>query len=61
MGHKEWASVARASLTEGCTCPVCRQTVAVLPPVEDVLNRQWLAAKAALDDDEKALAEARRD
>jgi len=60
MGHKEWASVARATLTKGCTCPVCRQTVAELPPVEDVLNRQWLAAKAALDDDEKALAEARR-
>lgn len=61
LGHKEWAAIARASLTKGCTCPVCRRTVDELPPVEDILNRQWLAAKEACEADEKALALAQKE
>ncbi|MCM1067174.1 MAG: SMC family ATPase [Muribaculaceae bacterium] len=55
FGHKEWAVIARAGLHEGCECPVCRQRVEALPPVEDVLNRQWVKAR----DCDKAAREAK--
>lgn len=40
----KFAVAMRATLTEGCRCPVCRQTVAVLPEAEDALR--GAAAKA---------------
>ncbi|MDE6156512.1 MAG: hypothetical protein K2F78_00015, partial [Muribaculaceae bacterium] len=60
FGHKEWAAIARASLYEGCTCPVCRQKVSARPPVEELLNTQWLNAKKTLGEDLDALAAAQK-
>lgn len=51
FSRQSWAATARAALTEGCTCPVCRQRVDLLPPAEEVLVEQWKAVRAQADED----------
>lgn len=58
FSHQHWASVARAGLTQGCTCPVCLQTVEIMPPIEDILVEQWRLAARKAEDDRKALEDA---
>lgn len=68
FSHQRWASVARAGLTPGCTCPVCLQTVDTLPPMEETIARQWSMAaqkaeedRAAMENAAKALSDAEAD
>lgn len=58
FSHQNWASAARATLTPGCTCPVCRQTVGQLPPMEAVLTEQWMQARRKAENDRLAAEEA---
>ena len=46
----KFAVAMRATLTEGCLCPVCRQTVQALPEAEDVLKKAALKAKKESDE-----------
>lgn len=55
FSHENWAKSARASLSEGCTCPVCLQKVDIMPPVEALLNEQWTKAKEKQENDAKRL------
>ncbi len=58
FSHQRWASVARAGLAQGCKCPVCLQTVEIMPPIEDTLVEQWRLAARKAEDDRKALEDA---
>lgn len=57
FSHENWARSARASLSKGCTCPVCMQQVDIMPPVEALLNEQWSKAKEQQDNDAKRLTD----
>lgn len=53
----QWAKQIRSTLKEGCTCPVCQQTLQRALPVESELDqayqenlRQYQTQKAAIDD-----------
>lgn len=58
FSHQRWASVARAGLALGCKCPVCLQTVEIMPPIEETLVEQWRLAARKAEDDRKALEDA---
>lgn len=49
----KFAVAMRATLTEGCRCPVCRQTVVVLPEAEEALHAAAADARAASEAAEK--------
>ncbi|MGI6223126.1 MAG: AAA family ATPase [Prevotella sp.] len=51
----------RTKLKLGCTCPLCRQTVAKLPPQNTVLKNLLQKAKSDLDEAEKNLESAKTD
>ena len=38
-------ATARAGLKTGCRCPVCMQTVEVLPPAEEIIKQQYDKAR----------------
>lgn len=61
MAGKEWAKKARASLTPGCACPVCRQTVSVMPPVEEELAALWHSLRMRAEADAEAASKASAD
>lgn len=59
MTRKEWACKARATLTEGCTCPVCMQRVDLLPQASGIPEEQWSAFRDRRDNDRRKAEEAR--
>ncbi len=46
FSNEQWATSARATLKKGCTCPVCLQTVAQMPPIELKLREQLELARS---------------
>lgn len=51
----QWSKQIRATLKEGCVCPVCQQTLQQALPVESELDKAYLDHLAKYEDQKKAV------